>query len=645
MLKLCCLFALVLLGPFSFVQAAVTQIQIISKSEVLQGKPFGETGSYQSIVARVHFAVDPNASVNRTIADIALAPRNSHGLVEFSADLYMLKPRNSSAGNGTALVEISNRGGKSLTSEFNFAHGSFDPASVSAVGDGFLMKEGFTLVWIGWEFDVPQQANLLRLYAPVATNHGKPITGLVRSEWIGEKLTDTIPLGDLHQTGYPVADEKSPQNKLYIRDAVLSPRTVIPRAQWHFNDSTHVSLKGGFQPGRIYEVVYLAKNPIVAGLGMAAVRDFVSLLKHGGPNNLLPNDITLVERTLGFGVSQSGRFLRQYLYDGFNQDEQHRRVFDGVWAHVAGAGRGSFNRRFAQPSRDGHSFRNVFYPVDMPPFDPEGLLAKEREHDITPKLFLSNGSYEYWGRAASLIHTTPDGKRDLPPPSNTRIYFFSGSQHFAGSIPPIPAATQNRTNINDYRYGLRALLLAMHRWLKEGTPPPASCFPLLQKHQLVTLEKLHFPAIPGVSLPAHKREAYQLDFSVEPRKVGPAYPSYVPQVDADGNDLGGISMPEVAVPLATNTGWNLRAPSIGTPSEMLSFYGSWLPFSLTSQERKKRSDPRLSIADRYASENKYLSEIDRASDELARHDYLIRSDFPLLRERAQKEWNFRQTLK
>ncbi len=365
--------------------AAVSQIVLINRSEVVGGAAFGNVGAYECIQAKIHFAVDPRLAPNQMVADIDLAPRDANGLVEFSADLYMLMPRDSSKGNGTALVEISNRGGKALPMEFDFAHGSVDPDSQESLGDGFLLRQGFTLVWVGWEFDVPDRPGVLRANLPVATNHGKTITGVVRSEWTGDERPQVIPLGDKGQIGYAVLDPESPKNELLVRDTVLGVRRPIPHSRWRFSDPTHAALEGGFAPGRIYEVVYETSNPPVAGLGMAGVRDLVSFLKYGGADTLLRDEHTNIKRVVAFGVSQSGRFLREFLYDGFNEDERRRKVFDGVWAHVAGAGRGSFNQRFAQPSRDGHPFLNLFYPVDVPPFDDEQLLVNARRAHVVPK--------------------------------------------------------------------------------------------------------------------------------------------------------------------------------------------------------------------------------------------------------------------
>lgn len=585
----------------------VKSIDVIERTGIA-GEP-----SYDRVIAKARFAVDPSLPANKLIADIDLAPRDENGMVEFVADLYILKPHDPARSNGTALVEISNRGGKGLLGTFDQGPGEF--------GDRFLFRHGFTLVWVGWEFDVPPTPGLLRLQAPVATDHGKPLVGMVRSEYIGEHRVQTISLADMNQLAYPLSDPHAPGTQLTVRDHIRDVRKTIPRAQWKFEDERHVTLAPGFEPGRIYEVVYQAKDPVLVGLGSAAVRDLVSYLKYGGEEKD-------VQRAIGFGISQSGRFLREFLYDGFNADEKGRMVFDGVWAHVAGAGRGSFNFRFAQPSRDGNPFRNTVYPTDLPPFTEDGLLERTRKQKVEPKIFFTNGSYEYWGRAASLIHTTPDGKADLAPDANTRIYFFAGSQHGPGSIPPRPVEAQNLAAVNDYRLSERALLLRMQAWLNDGTEPPPSRYPQISKDQLVTLGTLAFPHLEGVQVPRIKREAYRLDFSSEPPRVGDPYPSLVPQVDLDGNEAAGIRMPEIAVPLGTHTGWNLRLKAIGAPDQMLNFTGSYIPFS------------RAKIEARYKSKREYLEKIDESAQQLVREGFLLAADLPLVRARAASEWDY-----
>ncbi len=612
-------------------QAAVTRIDLALRDNV---KGLAVEVTY----GKVHFAVDPKLGPNRIICDIDLAPRNKQGLVEFSADFYMMRPLK---GNGTALVEVSNRGGKGLLNVFDFAHHSGDLTSPESLGDSFLLAQGFTLVWLGWEFDVPDQTGMLRAFLPVASNQGDVISGMIHSEWTGEKSEEIVSTGDRAQIGYAALDPASPQNELFVRDEVAAPRTLIDHSRWQFVDGSHVKLQGGFTPGRIYEIVYQAKNPVVAGLGLAGLRDFVSYLKYGGVDSPIANDRSGIKLAIGFGVSQSGRLLREFLYDGFNENELHRKVFDGIWAHVGGAGRGSFNQRFAQPSRDGQPFVNVFYPVDIPPFDEQHLVERAASAHVLPKLFLTNGSYEYWGRCASLIHTSADGKWDVAPSANTRIYFFAGSQHGVGTLPPAHVQGQNLANTNDYRYALRALLLAMDRWIKTDIQPPASRFPLLAKNELTLMEGLHFPKVPGVEPPLHKREAYRLDFSVEPPKMGAPFPTFVPQVDADGNDLGGIQMPEIKVPLASYTGWNRRATTIGAPTDMLSYTGSWIPFPVTKQERLMSGDPRSSVQERYRDRQAYLDQIDQAAHELVVSGFVLERDLPLLHERAAREWDFR----
>ena len=517
-------------------------------------------------------------------------------MVEFSADFYMLKPRDSAKGNGTLLFEVSNRGGKGMVSMFNRPQATGnDPQTPEALGDGFLMEQGYSLVWLGWQFDVAETPGLLRLHAPRIQ-----ATGLVRSEYIPTAATDILPFGERNHLPYAVADVKS--GDLTVRDTHDGPRQAIPRSQWNYDDTGRIRVTGGLKPGRIYEFVYTAKDPAVVGLGPAAVRDLIAYPKHDGGPMLLGDQPRFLKRAIGFGTSQSGRFLRTFVYQGFNADEKGRKVFDGLWPHVAGAGRGSFNFRFAQPSRDAQPFGNFFYPTDLFPFtdteqtDPEtgergSLLAKATEQKVVPKIFYTNGSYEYWGRAASLIHTQPAA-------SDTRIYFITGAQHGAGHFPPSTTEAKYPSNPLDYRYVMRALLTAMNRWLIDGTEPPTSSYPA--DDQLTTPAKLKFPAIPGVKPPARAHTAYHVDYgpqfrtagliTKEPPVIGKAFHARVPEVDADGNETSGIRLPELVHPLGTYTGWNYRRENIGAPNEAIAFIGSFFAFAPTAD--KKGQDPR-----------------------------------------------------
>ncbi len=641
----------------------LVRIELSERSDVLDGKSFGAAGPYERMIGKAYFAVDPKLAANKIIVDVDKAPRNDAGLVEFSADIYVLKPRDSQKGNGAVLYEVSNRGGKGMLGMFNRASASTNPQKPAELGDNFLLDSGYTLLWLGWQFDVPHTAGLMRVYTPVAKNGETPITGLVRSEIIVDKKEFSHSLADRNHVPYPLVASNDPAMTLTVRDRNDGPRRTVPREAWKIVEGTHVALDSGFEPGKVYELVYVAKDPVVVGLGPAAIRDMISFLKYGIDNKVtvLADQRRFIKRAYGYGASQSGRFLRTFLYDGFNGDEAGRKVFDGVLAHIAGAGRGNFNIRFGQPSRDGHPFLNLFYPVDLFPFtdaeqtDPEtgmtdGLLAKVEQNKVTPKVFYTNSAYEYWGRVASLIHMTPDGKKDFPTAPNTRIYFFAGGQHGPAAFPPVRGNTINPPNPNPYTWSMRALLTAMDRWVAKGVEPPASQYPKIADGKLVPLSELRFPKLAGVSLPTRPQRAYRVEYgpefrakgiiTVEPPKVGKAFPILVPQVDDDGNETTGVRMPEIQVPLGTYTGWNLRTPEIGAPEELFSMVGSFIPFAKTKSEREKNKDPRPSIEERYPNREVYLQRVESAAQGLAVDGYLLEQDVEKLVERAALEWDY-----
>ncbi|MGA2738175.1 MAG: alpha/beta hydrolase domain-containing protein [Bryobacteraceae bacterium] len=623
--------------------AALLRIEVSERTDVLDGKAFASAGPYERIVGKAYFAVDPNLPANKIITDIAKAPRNEDGLVPFSADFYCLKPRDPHHGNHAVLFEVSNRGGRAMQTYF---------------GNDFLMEQGYTLVWLGWEFDVPPGPGMLRLYAPVAQG----ITGLVRSEIIVDHKAMRQSLGDRSQLAYPAMNPDDPGLTLTVREHADSPRRALARETWHIESGTHIVMPAGFEPGKIYELVYTAKDPPIVGLGPAAVRDLISFFNYGIPNDtILGDQHDYIKRAYGFGISQSGRFLRTFLYYGFNQDEHGRRVFDGIMAHVAGAGRGSFNHRFAQPSRDGHPFLNTFYPTDIFPFTDlaetdsetgitDGLLTHATPPAAVPKIFYTNTSYEYYGRSASLIHTTIDGRRDAPLAPNTRIYFLAGCQHGPSPFPPERGEAQNLRNPNNYEWNLRALLVALDAWVQFGEEPPPSRYPKIAEGSLTPLAAVAFPKVPGVQFPTRIQQAWHVNYgeefrsagivTIEPPKVGSAFPMRVPQVDADGNETAGIRMPATAVPLATYTGWNLRSAAIGAPDELLSMTGSFIPFAHSKAERMKTGDPRLSVEERYASKQAYLDKVQSTAGDLVKERYLLERDVPLVVARASAEWDF-----
>jgi hypothetical protein len=644
----------------------VTRVEIYSRTDVLDAKSFGDCGSYERITGRVYFTVSTANLHNQRIVDLDKATNIHNGEVEFSADFVAVRPKDSTKANGALLLENPNRGAPRILS---IVDGGDEDLAHSA-GDAWLLRNGYTVVSLGWQWDAAGPG-ALRLYAPIAKDHDRTISGLLRGDIMLPTRTGEIPLGHLMVgniggSEYPVAQPDDPRNTLTVRDTREGKRSIIPRSEWQFAtmadgkltpNNRSIYLTGGFAPGRIYEYVYVVSDPVVAGLGFAAVRDFASYAKHA------PDSITPASRVLGEGISQNGRFLRNFLYQGFNADEEGRIALDGILSHVAGAGRGSFNYRFAQPSRDAQPTSAVFFPTDIFPFtdQPEldpltmetgGLLDRAKSEKVVPKIFFSHTSYEYWGRAASLIHTTADGKRDIAIGPNTRIYFFTGLQHYSGPFPPARGEAwlrgQNPQSPLPIRFFWRAMIANMNAWAGSGTAPPPSAYPTIAGRTLVPLERLTFPRIPHTNVPSEANVAYRLDYgtnwregvlSLQPPRVGARFPVLVPQVDADGNELGGIHLPELSVPLATYTGWNLRDPSIGAPSERLPFEGSFLPFPRNAAEREQSGDPRKSIAERYPDRETYLAKFARATDGLIRERWVLPEDRAALLERGAEEWD------
>ncbi|MBL8211656.1 MAG: hypothetical protein JNK87_13125 [Bryobacterales bacterium] len=632
--------------------AAVTRIEITERSPILEGRAFGKTGAYERLIGKAYFAVDPTAAANQDVVNLKLAPRNAKGLVEFYADFVLFAPRDPAKGNGTILFEVSNRGRKGLVSVFNRGAGSNDPRTAAEIGDGLLFEKGFLLAWIGWQFDVPREPPLMSVTVPIARKpDGGPITGVVRSDFVPDDAITRISLGDRLFFPYKVADPNDPGNTLTERSLANGPRRVIPRSQWKFSeDRGAVEKTSGFESGKIYEVVYKSQDPPVTGLGMAGIRDLIAALKAGTAPAPLHSLKPAARRALAFGSSQSGRFLRTFLYQGFNKDEQGGRVFDGMWINVAGGGRGNFNHQFAQPSRDARPFFNFYYATDIFPFtdleqsDPVtgmkgGLLLRAQKEGVLPKIFYTNSAYEYYGRAASLMHTSLDGKADAPLGPTSRLYVMAGGNHGPGSFPPRPSkTTRYLNNANDWGWFSRGLLDAFQGWLAEDKEPPASMYPNVARKELVPLSQVRFPKRPDVKTPTRLHDVYRLDFgpdfrtrgivTYEPPKMGPPFTVLVPQVDADGNDIGGLKTPQVAVPLAAHTGWNLRNPAIGSPEELFSMVGSYFPFS------------KEVVIQRYQNKQAYLAKVRKEAQRLIAERYLLERDLPALEALSAKEWDW-----
>ena len=615
--------------------AELTRLDIASRVPVLSGKAFGLAGPYEKLTGKAQFALDPAAAPNKAIVDLDKAPRDSSGRVLFSADVMILQPQDRTRGNGVALFDVVNRGRKTILGKFNHAGASTDPRAEADFGDGFLLRQGYTIVFLGWQFDVPRAAGLMSLDAPPVA-----VSGRVSTTFTAEAKSLAY---ELESDGYYTtrrftpADPASSANQLTVREGLLGTPRRLPRGDWQLIGSS-VSLKSGFEPGRTYELSYETGQGYVAGVGFAAFRDLASWVKHAPAASPVAARYSYV-----YGESQDGRFLRDFLYQGFNADEHGARAFDAVMAHIAGAARGDFNVRFASPNGLG-AFATALFPyLDSPQFDPitgktDGLLSHLAAETI-PRIMYTNSSVEYWGngRSAALIHTTLDGKEDAAVPDNVRIYQFSGTQHSPALNGTASRVTVNESNPNDYAWGQRALLVALDRWVREGIPPPASLHPNLGDGTLVTQKSLVFPAIPGVPSPRTIPGGFRGDLEGGPRAH--PLPYLVPKVDSDGNELGGIRFPETAVPLATYTGWNFRSPSIGAPGELFPLRGTYLPFAPTRETREKTHDPRPSVAERYPSRAAYLGQVTESALKLIQDGYVLREDLAGIIAQAEARWD------
>ncbi len=641
--------------------AGVTRLRIERRDIILNGQPFGAAGPYEKLVGKVDFALDPALPQNRGIVDLTLAPRNAQGLVEFSADFYLLKPLDPTRGNGRLFYEAGNRGTKRLLPVFQDAASSSDPATAAEFGDGALMRQGFTLLWMGWQWDVPE--GRMRMDIPIATNNGQPITGWVRGNFIPGAGASSALIADRGHQPYPVVDPTSAEHRLLVRTLPTDPPREISRSTWRFTGPGTITLDRGFEPGLIYDVVYRARDPRVIGAGLAGTRDIVSFFKHASAaqGNPMPG----ITAAMGWGVSQTGRFLRHFVYEGFNEDEGGRIVFDGIIDQVGGAGRGSFNHRFGQQSRDQLQHFNILYPVDMFPFtdalqvDPEtgvtdGLLARASRSNTVPKFFHVMTDSEYFNRAGSLTHTDVNGTADVPPPQTSRIYFIASAPHIVGAFPPAPYQDPDFTGRADmntlvYTPVIRALFRSLDRWVVDGTMPPPSRYPMLADGTLTATDKTGWPTIPGYVRPQSPMTTYRLDFgpewskgivTKEPPDIGKAFVGRLPAVDEAGNDRAGIRLPEIAVPLATHTGWNYRKATIGAPDRLASEIGSYLPLARTRADRDKTGDSRKSIAERYTGLEDYIGRIALAAVALVQEQFLLSEDVPAVIERARAHYEW-----
>ncbi len=612
---------------------AVTSIEIRSRTPFEDGVRFGEAGAYERVDAVLHFAVDPGHALNQGIVDLDCAQRGADGLVHFESDLVVLRPADPGRGSGSLLCSVVNRGRTALVPFSQPPPGmvvTFTPRIEP--GDGFLLRRGWTVAFCGWQWDVVRRPGALGLEAPLALDEaGRRATTRVSvqfqplnerpSEYLAHWPTHPLHNPDrMHQT-YPAADLEERGAVLTVADRLGGPKTTIARGAWRFTryvggsegpDARWVTLDGGFEPGRVYEVSYLTDRCPVVGTGLLAIRDTASFLRHGGVDSGNPC-AGEVSHAFAHGVSQTGRFLREFLFGGFNVDEAGRKVFDAIYPQVAGARRGEFNFRGAQPSAQYGSGAGQRPPFASVPAggEPVALLDTQRARGGMPKVFEVNTANEYWRSNAALVHADPDEGRDLDLPVNVRTYTLAGCQHGPG--PPLlmresPATPEQRVanNVNMLSYSplTRAAVVNLERWVAEGVEPPDSVVPRLQAEELGSRDGVlaRFRDLPGAEVPTLLPQL--------PKQGGDGmYPALVSNVDADLNEVAGIRLPELAVPLATYTGWNPRHPETGGKGQLADMMGSTLPFAATAADRLRTGDPRPSIEERYRDRDHYCARV------------------------------------
>ncbi|NQV36013.1 MAG: hypothetical protein HQ515_25195 [Phycisphaeraceae bacterium] len=642
------LTALLVSGLLStWVEAKVVRVEIESRTPVAEGQAFGRSGPYEQIRGKIYLEVDPDHSANQLIVDLDLAERNERGRVEFATDFELQMPVDPDRGNHRLIYFVNNRGNRASV------RGAFHNGG----GQNWLYRTGWSFLWCGWNVDVVPSDTRLNVYVPVVQLKGKAITGKIYAELCATQRDPvfSMPFYWGGSVAYPVVSLDNTHATLTSRPYRSDKPVEVPRDQWAFarwenkkvvSDPGHLYINDGFKPGRLYDLVYMGKDPKLTGLGFAAIRDVVSFFKYEradeeGRTNPLGE---VIDYAYAFGISQSGRVIYHFLYQDFNGDEEGRMVFDGVMPHVSGGGKGQFNHRFAQTTRHGSHHEDNLFNSDFFPFntveqvDPitgergDGL-GRARQSGFLPKVFFTGHSTEYWARSASLIHTDVEGKRDAKMDPNVRMYFVAGMQH------------------GDKRYGPigRALLTALDEWASADIEPPPSQLPKIADGSLVDLPSYRkwFPKIPGVQVPESFFIPFRLDYGPRwrtegiidnvPPKIGPRYGNLVPQVDRDGNELAGIHLPDIAVPMATHVGWRLRVQGSPAAGTLERWSGSQWPFARTSEEASQTGDPRRSILERYPTKADYLAKVTQCVLELKRQRFLLDEDVSNLLQQAERQ--------
>lgn len=661
-------------------EARLTRLEITSREPLADGMEFGKTGPYEKLRGTAFFELDPRDPRNAVVFDLDNALRNSRGMVEFSADMYILKPAGMREGNRGLFFEVNNRGNKISLALMNDtppdANGN-DPTTARDVGNGFLMREGYVIAWVGWGADIAPGGNRLTVQFPTAMEGGRPITELILTEFsdrnFGGGTPFTLPLsGSPAFKSYEAisTDKAVAMAELRMRPSD-SPRpsapdipagVVVQPGQWSFANcpagppgtpsTTDICLAGGFQNNMVYQLVYKATRSPVMGLGYVTSRDFVSFLRHAREDDAgSANPVRGVNTVLCQGISSSGMYYRDYLYQGFNADEEGRPVCDGVNIHIPGVQKLFLNYRFAQPNPFTVQHRERYVPDTNFPRayavrrDPltgirDGILKRPA---TDPKVMHTDTSTEFWQFRSSLVDSDEDGTRDLRQPHNVRRYLFSSTQHFPrkGATPTFGTGNrqcQQLSNVTHSGINARALVVALDDWVRHGKKPPASRVPRIADGTLVETDQAStgFPSIPGVTYNGLFNASGERDFG--PRVSGNSgvidnliptvlsvHRVLVPKVDAIGNDIAGIRHPFVEAPVATLTGWNTRRPEF-TADDLCDLTGMTVPLHRTRAERLSAGDPRRSLEELYRDHEGYVRAVRKAAKKLREEGFLLKED-------------------
>jgi hypothetical protein len=623
----------------------VERLEVISRSLAFGGARFGEVGQYEAIVAVAHMRIDPAHPANGQVVDLDKAPRE-HGVVRYDVDVVLLRPRDAHRASGVLLLDIPNRGGKLGFKVLNDAGAPTDNAA--GAGNGFTLRRGHAMLWIGWQGDIALAANGLVLGTrfPVAGAHGQAITGVSEEEAV---FDDTKSDGVINLT-YPAASLDPAGGTLTVRRSATGEAIAWPGWRYTGNKQMTLMRPAGFDAGAIYQFRYTARDPIVMGLGMTALRDVASFFKAAAPDMAgQANPLADMRPALAMavGVSQSGRMLRDFIWQGFNANPRGGKVFDAAMPLVAGSRKSFVNARFAQPGRYSTEHLDHLREGDQFPFsyavttDPvsgrsDGIFARCLVDSTCPKLMHIDSATEFWQGRSSLVGTDGAGK-DIAFPDNVRAYLMASTQHIAAREITV-GICKWQNNPARQSPMLRALLDRLADWARDGTAPPASRFPRIADAMLVAPEReaVGFPDLHAidVTFPGVINALSVVDYARQPAlpDLKRAYTLLVPMTDSDGNDIAGVRLPDVAAPLATYTGWNLRRAQFAE-SQLCDLNGSSVPFAATARE----GDPRLPLAQRYPSRLAYTKAVAQAARALRDEGFLLDEDVAAYIERAQAE--------